>query len=91
MHAQILRAKKALLLCRDRGEEHVVRRRLRRLRKGPRHFQQNAAAGAVVGRAVVDVVALGVGIDAEMIVVRGVENGVAAGRCSGHTRQPRWS
>ena len=47
---------------------------MRGLRKGARHLQQNAAAGAVVGRAVVDVVALGVGIDAEMIVVRGVED-----------------
>ena len=55
----------------------VVRRPLRRLRERARHFHQNAAAGAVVGGAVVDVVAFRIGIDAEMIVVRGIEDGIS--------------
>ena len=49
------------------------------LREGPGQFEKDAAAGAVVGGAVVDVVAFRVGIDAEVIVVRGVEHGVFSG------------
>ena len=78
MHAEILRAQQALLLGGDGGKVDMsCGGGCAGLRKGARHFEQNAAAGAVVGRTVVDVVALGVGIDAEMIVVRGVENRVA--------------
>ena len=64
MHAKILRAEQALLFGGDSGKVDSVRRRLRGLRKGAGHLKQNAAAGAVVGSAVIDVVALGVGVDA---------------------------
>ncbi len=74
MHAEKLRAQQALLFGGDGGEVDRMRRPHWRLRKGARQFQKNAAAGAVVGRAVVDVVALGVRVDAEVVVVRGVEN-----------------
>ena len=59
-----LRAQQALFLCRYRSKVDRVRRPRRRLRKSPRHLQQNAAASPVVRSAVVDVVALGVRIDA---------------------------
>ena len=74
MHAEKLRAQQTLLLGGDGGKVDRVRRPHGRLRKGAGHLQQDAAAGAVVGRAVVDVVAFGVGIDAEMIVVGGVKH-----------------
>ncbi len=61
-----------------------MRRAHRRLRKRSRQFQQDSAARAVIGRAVIDVVALGIGIDAEMIVMRCVDDGIAARLGSRH-------
>src|ERR1700761_4970525 len=84
MHAEVLRAQQPLLFRRDGSKVNIVRRALGGLRKGPREFQQNSAAGAVIRRAVVDVVALRVGIDTEMIVVRSVQNSVAARRRSAY-------
>ena len=66
-----------MLFSGDGGEEDGARRRSGG-RPGLRDFQQDAAAGAVVDRAVVDVVAFGPGVDAEVIVVRGVEDGFIA-------------
>ena len=74
MHPQVLRAQQPLLFRRHRCKVNVVRRAYAGLRKGARHLQQNAAAGAVIRRAVVNVVALRVGVDSQVIVVRAVES-----------------
>jgi hypothetical protein len=53
-----------------------VRRARGGLGVGAGEFEEDAAAGPVVCRAVVDAVSFGVGIDAEVVVVGGVEDGV---------------
>ncbi len=79
---KILRAEQALLFRGDGGKVDRVRRACGRLRKGAGQLKKDAAAGAVVGCAVVDVVAFCVGVDAEVIVVRGVEHGLISFACS---------
>jgi len=77
VHAQELRAEQALLFGSHGRKIDRVRRTYTRLGKSPRQFQQNPAAGSVVSRAVVDVVALGVGIDSQMVVMGGIKYGLA--------------
>ena len=84
VHAQILRAEQALLFRGDGRKIDIVWRALGGLRVGAGKLKENAAAGSVVGGAVVDVVALCVWIDAEVVVVRAVENGLALG-CAWHS------
>jgi len=69
MHSQKLRAKQPLFLRRDRSKVNRVRRPHRRLRKRPRQFQHDAASRSIVGSAVVNVVSLGIRVNAQMIVV----------------------
>ena len=73
-----------MLLGGDGGEVDGVGWADGRLGKGAGHFDEDAAAGAVVGRSVIDVVALGVGIDTEMVVVCGVEDSVVRRARSGN-------
>src|SRR5208282_1189318 len=54
------------------------------LGKGASQLKKDSAAGAVVGSAVVDVVALRVRVDAEMVVVGGIEDTLIRRACSGH-------
>ena len=61
VHAKILRAQQTLLLSGDGGKIDGVRRAEPRLRKSAGQLEKDSAAGAVVGGAVVDVVALGSG------------------------------
>ena len=82
MHAEILRAEQTLLLSGDGGEVDGVRRPPGRLRESAGHFDEDAAACAVVGSAIVDVVAFGVRVDAEVIVMGGVEHGLVGRGCS---------
>ena len=76
MLAEILRTKQALLLGGDGRKVHRMRRTLGRLRVCPSQFEKDAAAGAIVGGTIVDAIALRIRIDAEMIVMRGIEHSV---------------
>ena len=74
--AEVLGAQQALLFRSDCRKEKGARRH--RFCGGPdaREFEQNAAAGGIVRRAVIDVRAGWLGlIDAEVVIVRRVENG----------------
>ena len=62
-----------MLLCRNRRKVDGVGRLDLRLGKCPRDLQQDSAAGSIVRRPVVDVVALHVRIDAQVVVMRGEE------------------
>src|ERR1039458_8046950 len=63
VHPQVLRTQQPPLLCRDRRKIDRVGRTHLRLRKSARQFEQNATASAVIGRAVINVIPLGVWID----------------------------
>ena len=76
MLAKVLRAEQSLLLGRDGGEVHRALRAWLVAGEDARNLQQDAAAGRIVERAVVDVVARHAGHDAEMIVVRAVHDGL---------------
>ena len=76
MLAEEFGAAQALFLGGDRGEQHGTLGALRGGGIGARHFQQDAAAGGVVHRAVVDVVARLLGMDAEVVVMSAVEDGL---------------
>src|SRR5579863_1638267 len=87
MLTEILRTQQPLFFSRHGGEVHGVGRTLGRLRERAREFEKDAAAGAVVGGAVVDAICLRVGIDAEMIVVGGVKHRVfSTGSRTGNAR-----
>jgi len=72
---EILRTEEALFFGGDGGEVHRVWRPLRGLRVGASEFKEDSATGAVVGSSVVDAIPFGVWIDAEVVVMRGVEDG----------------
>ena len=75
MFAEIFGAQQPLFFRSDRGEENRAWRGGFGSRPDARQFEQDAATGGVVNRAVIDVVALRAGfVDSEMIVVRGVQN-----------------
>jgi len=74
MFAKILGAQQPLLLRRDRSKENRACRCGLRGAPSASNFQQDAAAGAIVNRAVIDVVAALRPINAEMIVMRRVED-----------------
>src|SRR5689334_4895528 len=76
MFAEVLRTEKALFFGRYCGEEDGVRRTLSGVSVGAGEFKEDAATGSVIGGAVVDAVASSVGINAQMIVVGSVEDGV---------------
>ena len=65
MRGQVLRTQQTLLLGGDGGKVNRVGRALARLRESPSQSPEDSAAGAIVGGAVVNAVALGVGIDTQ--------------------------
>src|SRR5579859_7971264 len=75
MLSQILRSEKPLLLSGHGREQYGAPWPASRRSEGTRNFQQDAASGGIIVGAVEDVVAGHIRTDAEMIVVRGVENG----------------
>ena len=92
MGGEVLGAEQALLLRRHRREEDAAARPLRHRGQALRDGQERGDAGGVVHGAVVDRVLAGLGVraDAEVVVVRGVEDrllgqrGVAAGQLADH-------
>jgi len=71
---QVFRAEQSLFFGCDRREVDRAARLLGGLSIGASEFKQDAAAGAVVHSAVVDIVAGHVGANAEVIVMRGVHD-----------------
>ncbi len=79
----IFAAEQALFLGGD-GEEDDRALRPRTGGEGARLLDQMSEAGAVVDRAIVDAVAIGVGLaDAEMVPVRGVDHRLVRARRAG--------
>src|SRR5215469_2308612 len=76
MFAQVFGAEQPLLLCSDGGKQDRAPRLLRALAEGANQLEQDATTGGVVVRAVIDIVARHVGANAQVIVVRGVEDGL---------------
>ncbi len=71
MFAQIFRSQQPLFFRCNCREDHRARRTFFGNAESTRQLQQNAAAGSVVGRAVVDIVARRIGTNAQVVVVRG--------------------
>ena len=84
MLAEIIGPEQPLLLRGHRREEHGVWRLRGGAGVGVRELEEDSAAGAVIHRAVVDLVAGQGRVDAEMIVMRRVHHGL-----SGRHRRPR--
>ena len=80
MLGEIRGAEQALLFCGDGGEDDGVRRLDFGGGEGAGHLHDHGGSGAVVSCAVEDVVfaGLGVGLDAEVVVVGGVDDRLVA-------------
>ena len=76
MLSKIFRTEQPLLFCGDGRENQTAFWFGGGAGKCPRHFQENATAGRVVRSAVIDVVAGLIGMDTQMIIVRGVHHGL---------------
>ena len=76
MLAEVLRSEKALFFGGNRSEVDRMRCPLRGVLVGASEFEQDAAACAVIRCSVVYAVTFRVGVDAEVIVVGSVEDGV---------------